>query len=146
MARMNHELRNRQQRARDSQRIAFEDERNQQLIDNAFWKESRRFSANNKQKRPAVSRGTPPIVRSQSAAAKMLFHGTLKDLKRMLRAVKVEGTWTSAPHRVWTLRCSDGALLNWAEGSGKLWLQGPPEAAGKLEAQVRKGFEKWLRR
>lgn len=146
MARMNHELRNRQQRARDSQRIAFEDERNQQMMDNTFWKECRRLSANNKRKQPVVSRSTQPIVRSKSAAAKMLFHGTLKDLKRMLRAVKVEGTWTSAPHRVRTLRCSDDALLNWAQGSGKLWLQGPPEAANKLELRVRKGLENWLRR
>ena len=145
MARMNHELRNRQQRARESQRIEFEDERNQRLIDNA-WMANRNFGTNNQRKRPDAPRCKQPSVGSKSAGPKIRFHGTPKDLKRMLRAVKVEGTWTSGPHRVWTLRCFDGALLNWAERSGKLWLQGPPEAAGKLELRVRKGLKNWAHR
>jgi hypothetical protein len=145
MARMNHEARNRQQRARDSLRIEFEDERVQRLIDNA-WKAARSFRTNNKRKPPDTSRCTRPSVRSKGAAPKLLFRGTPKALKRMLRAVKVEGTWTSAPHQVWTLRCSDDALLNWAERSGKLWLQGPPEAASELERHVRRGLKDWARR
>lgn len=145
MACMNHELRNRQQRARDSQRIEFEDERNQRLIDDA-WMASRSFSTKSQRKRPDAPRCKRPSVGSKRAGPKMLFHGTSEELKHMLRAAKVKGTWTSGLHRVWTLRCSDGSLLNWAEGSGKLWLQGPPEAVSKLELRVRKGLKNWARR
>lgn len=147
MARMNHETRNRQQRARDSLRIEFEEERVRRLIDNAFWEASRSSSANNTRKPTDVSRCTRPSVRRKGTTPKIQFHGTLTELKRMLRTIKVmEGAWTSGPHRVWTLRCSDGALLNWAEGSGKLWLQGPPEAASELERHVRRGLKDWARR
>lgn len=144
MARMNHELRNRQARARDSLRMDLEDERRQHRLDQAARPPRRTFIAE-------VARGTRDddsrlCNNDRKRQPKLAFPGTLDQLKRALRPLKLDGAWINLPNGVWSLRCWNRAVVNWAETSGALWFQGPKEEAAGIERRVRKRLRAWLRR
>lgn len=87
MARMNHELRNRQQRARDSQREEWEEMYKQERLDRAAWKEMSRTGASDDDDDREMRRAFPKRDRDRvlkRRARKMRFPGTLDSLADLL--------------------------------------------------------------
>lgn len=146
--RMDHELRNRQQRARDSLREEREEMNRELRLLRATWKELTTFRASRGSYREEQRRRRPLARKagSRKRARTMRFPGTRASLKALLRPLKLAGSWTARPHGVWTLRCCDGAILNWAETRGTLWFQGPESVSRKLERRVQKRLRAWYRR
>jgi len=72
----------------------------------------------------------------------MTFTGSFGDLCIMVAATECEGTWRGAPDRRQFIT-TDGAILNWARKSGKLWFQGKYEPRTDMESALRFQIEQW---
>jgi hypothetical protein len=141
VTRMNHELRNRQQRARERLLVETANKSKQmRLLDVEVHEVTRKRPRSYHCKRRDASRCVAKGC-GETRPTRMRVNGTIGELKRMLWPLKLKGVWTSRPNGVWILRCSDRSVLSWAEGSGTLWCQGPDEAKRKLESRIRKLLE-----
>ena len=64
------------------------------------------------------------------------FHGSIDDLKALVDATELPGSWEQKPNQCWKFTGKDRAGLNWSETKGTLWFDGPSEAKNKLSAAV----------
>jgi predicted nucleotide-binding protein len=64
-----------------------------------------------------------------------LFHGTLDQLKEVFAAQGFDGTWEEKPN-CWRVRLKNGAGMNWAASTGRMWFDGPAFAKQGLRTAI----------
>ncbi len=64
------------------------------------------------------------------------FHGSQEALKDRLLLAGIDGEWVERGNGVWQHRCPDGANLNWASTTGRVWIDGKATAKAALEGQI----------
>lgn len=66
------------------------------------------------------------------------FNGSLEELKDRVLVAGCDGEWFDRPNGIYQMKCQDGANLNWASTTGKLWCDGDLKAKSILEERVAK--------
>lgn len=66
------------------------------------------------------------------------FTGTLEDLKRLMEAAGIGGTWSESEGKV-SFRSNNQGVLNWWPATGSLQLQGKSDGKNELDAAISSG-------
>jgi predicted nucleotide-binding protein len=63
------------------------------------------------------------------------YHGSLDELKGLLASLGIEGAWEEKPN-CWRVKLRDGAGMNWAESTVRIWFDGPAAAKAALQSKI----------
>lgn len=63
------------------------------------------------------------------------FHGSLDNLKQIVAEMGREGEWQEKPNSCWRFISRDRSGLNWSEGKGTVWFDGPEPSKSKFQAE-----------
>jgi hypothetical protein len=87
--------------------------------------------SSSKQRKTRISRLDHPRSAAEQAPdsrGKLIYRGTIGELRRLTWTAGVRGRWNPLPHGVWQFRCRDGAGMNWSSTRGTIWFDGPDPA------------------
>jgi len=62
------------------------------------------------------------------------FKGTIDELKALVEANGIKGSWSEVGSDKYTLKSNDNGILNWWPSTGTVQLQGPKDARKKFES------------